>query len=403
MTKPDKPYPEFPLTPCDNGMWRKIVKGKPYTFGSWRSDPTGEAAIQAWLERKDAIYAGLDHHRVPALQPGSGMTLRQLFMDYLTLRSHDVLSYKLAPDSFRDYRQNLTDFEQVIGAMVVAAELKPNHFAIYRKTLDDRELGPHAIKRILACIKAPFNHAIKQAWIPPIQFGAAFEAPATDSDSVNQYRTRKGIEDRTEIVLDRKQVRRLLRGATPEWRAMILLILNTAANPAEIARFKWDEINWTTGRLSRRRSKKGKRQEAYLWKRTRVALKRMYQPGAAHEYIFVWPDGRLWVDSIPVVKDQKVKKSKRWNFITRDFRPIADAAGLPNVTPYTLRRTARMLAMNCRDDNSSRRMMGQSLWGQDNTYVRQPFPLKRLKRVAAAIQRRLFKPKVVLAAGGTPQ
>jgi hypothetical protein len=39
-TKPNKPYPDFPLTAHPAGYWCKKIKGRTHYFGPW-SDPEG--------------------------------------------------------------------------------------------------------------------------------------------------------------------------------------------------------------------------------------------------------------------------------------------------------------------------------------------------------------------------
>ena len=84
MATPAKPRPDFPLTPCPNGLWRKIVNKRAYYFGPWRSDPQGEQALIAWLTRKDGIYAGLDH--IAEVSTMVDITVGKLMGDYLLAR-----------------------------------------------------------------------------------------------------------------------------------------------------------------------------------------------------------------------------------------------------------------------------------------------------------------------------
>lgn len=398
MTKPNKPYDGYPLTPCDNGQWRIIRKNKVYYFGSWLNDRKGEQALLNWLARQDAIMAGVDRGQQDKAPSGDGLTVAALVVRYLNERSRDVESRNLSPDSFRDYTFALNDFTKSLprGARVSPA-LRPL-FGDYVRAMETRGCGPHAIKRHVTIVKMMFRYAAGEGWCEAMPFGRSFSAPPTDTESVAQYHDRKGDVAKTERTITRKEVRKLLRAVCHDarWKAIILLLLNTGMNPAEIARVKWSEIDFESGRLSRRRGKTSKRQECYLWKRTRHALKAFVIPS---EYLFIRKNGKPLVGSESRIKGH-VRVVHRWNKITKAFGQLLTDIGISGVTPYTLRRTARTLAAHCRDDGAAKRMMGHALVGQDQAYVKGRFPLSRLKRIGLTIYRKLFgkpKPKLRIA------
>jgi integrase len=377
---PAKPRSDFPLTPCGNGQWRKIVAKRPYYFGSWRDDPKGDAALKEWLSRKDAILAGLDHVSTP--KEDKGMSVHTLIQRYLTLRSADVDNHKLSRYTFDDYVFYLTKFGNYVGAEAKAGKIKLA-LSGYRTLLETTN-GPHAVKRALAHVKAAWNYAMSEDWIEPFVWPRSFVAPSTDSESVALHHQRKGEDNRGERTLIPREVRKLMRATKdlPKWRALLLLMLNTGMNPAELARLKRGEVNHQSGRLRRRRAKTGIWLEAYLWKITRTALARL--PQDHEEFYFVRSNGKLLVHA----ETQSRVKSNR---ITHPFRKLAESAGIMGITPYTLRRTARTVAANSTDDNAARRMMGQRLTGRDATYVKGPFPLARLKKLSLVILRRVFR------------
>lgn len=388
---PVKPYRNFPLTVHPNGQWSKVVNKKPYYFGSWRTDPTGDAALKRWLEMKDTLQVTARiAAEVAQIPDPAEVTVDQVVSRYLAVRGSDIANHVIMPDTFRDYRHALTDFARCVGGGTTAAELRPAHFAIWRDALDRRKLGPHAIKRNIRAIRTCFKYATEAEWMPAVRFGPAMKAPKTEPEAVVLHHARQGTESKTERVVTRREVRKLLRKVRddPKWKAVILLMLNTAMNPAEIARLKWSEINFKTGRLSRRRMKTGIRQEAYLWKRTRRALKAFV---SASDLVFTRKNGKTLVGSEPVMEGAVIKRVSRWNKIIGPFADIAKAAGLDGVTPYTLRRSIRTLAAHCPDDNAAKRMMGQRLAGRDQTYLKGKFPLKRLKRISHVINSRLFR------------
>lgn len=102
----EKPSPDFPLTPCPNGQWRKIVNARAYYFGSWRDDPLGIRALEKWHAHEQAIRAGFNGLSA-APRVGNNMTVCDLIREYLRRRCADVEAHRIAPETYRDYAINL--------------------------------------------------------------------------------------------------------------------------------------------------------------------------------------------------------------------------------------------------------------------------------------------------------
>jgi hypothetical protein len=69
--KPEKPYPDFPLTPHNSGRWCKKIRGQLHDFGKWDNP---EAALNRYMEQRDDLFAG----RTPRPKNDARMILKDL-------------------------------------------------------------------------------------------------------------------------------------------------------------------------------------------------------------------------------------------------------------------------------------------------------------------------------------
>lgn len=422
-TPPPKPYPDFPLFAHSGGQWRKDVRVNrgnplPFYFGSWKDDPRGERAMQDWLDRKDAIRAGLDKANVRVTE--SGLTLLEVIRKFLEAKQAQLLAGRLADETFNDYRYELQKLADFMGVTAQVAAIGPDHFAKYAAHLaskSGRELGPHRQAAAIRYVRAFFNYAARQGWIKDdrgqpkaVQFGAGFSPPSTDPDAIAAQKIHLNEEPDDDPIFEPDQIKWLLERATPLFRAAILLSLNCGMGPSDLGKLRWKNIDMESNRLSMRRGKTGTRREAYLWKRTRRALERVrslkhckaaIERDGDEAFIFLTRRGLPVVRRERIMDGDKVKKTKVSNAVSITFgRWVTEAkeAGIVpsrhKLTYYNLRHTYYTHAENHQDLNAVNRTMGHALAGMGRRYKRKPLPLSRLKAVAKRVHRAMFpRPK----------
>jgi hypothetical protein len=129
--RPPKPYPDFPLFPHATGRWAKKVRGKLEYFGSWRTDPTGEAAGKLWAEQKHDLLAG----RRPRQVSPDGVTVKLALDAFLTAKEDRVRSGELAERSFDDYRATCLRLADAFGRRRMVEDLAADDFREYRAAI----------------------------------------------------------------------------------------------------------------------------------------------------------------------------------------------------------------------------------------------------------------------------
>ena len=102
---------DFPLFKHANGQWAKKVRGKFCYFGTVVDDPKGEAALQRWLDQRDALLAG----RTPR-PSGDGLTLAALCNRFLGAKELQRNSGDLAGVTLADYVRTCKLLVEAFGA-----------------------------------------------------------------------------------------------------------------------------------------------------------------------------------------------------------------------------------------------------------------------------------------------
>ncbi len=372
--KVTKPGPDFPLFPHATGRWAKKVRGKFAYFGKTADDPTGQAALELWLEQKDDLLAG----RVPRSQ-NDGLTLCDLVNRFLTVKEHHRDTGEIAGTTFSDYYNTCERLLAAVGKNRRVDDLMPEDFEALRAKIA-RKRGPVGIGNEITKIRVLFNYAYESGLLDkPVRYGPTFKRPS--KKVLRKERAKKG-----QRLFEPKQIHALTDAAGVQMKAMILLALNCGFGNADIGRLPLSAINLGRGWVDFPRPKTGVERRCKLWPETvkaiREAIKERPAPKTEES------DGLLFVTKY----GQSWSKGTHDNPISKEFRKLTDKTKVhrPGLTFYALRHTFETVAGESLDQVAVDHIMGHIRDDMASVY-REKISDKRLSSVSAHVRKWLFK------------
>lgn len=262
-TKPDKPRPDFPLTPNGNGQWSKKIRGRVYYFGPW-SDP--DAALTRYLEVKDDLHAG----RTPRARGDDRATLCDLANEFLTVKQHRVETGELSQRSLNEYKATCQRLMAILGKNLVVEEIQSHDLLKVRETLG-KSRGVVALGNEIGRVRVVLNFAYQEGIIDrPIRYGESFRKPSKA--------TRRRHNASRELANGKKlfsadEIRVMIAQADVHMRAMVLLAVNTGCGNADLGRIPLQALDLTGGWLNYPRPKTGIARRCPLWPETIKAIR----------------------------------------------------------------------------------------------------------------------------------
>jgi len=252
--KPAKPRPDFPLYAHASKRWAKKVRGVTRFFGPWDNP---QAAIELWLEQKDDLLAG----REPRAK-SDGLTIANLVNRFLEHKEEKVKTGELKQRTWEDYKVIGAKIIEVFGRGRCVVDLRPSDFEKLRNEFSKTH-GAVTLADDVTRSKVIFNHAYKQRLIDiPIFYGEGFKKPS--AATIRRERHKKCR------LFKAKEIRALLRIASPQVKAMILLGINAGLGNHDCSTLPLTAIqgNW----LIFPRPKTGVARKCPLWPETVKAL-----------------------------------------------------------------------------------------------------------------------------------
>ncbi len=139
-------------------------------LGPW-DDP--DAALQRYLEQKDALHAG----RKPRPDPES-LTVKGLANAFLNAKQSLVDEGRLSPLTFGDYKLACDEFVGAFGKLRLVSDLRPDDFAGLRKTMA-RKWGLQRLCKTIQFVRCAYRYAFEAELTDrPVRVGPDFRLPS---------------------------------------------------------------------------------------------------------------------------------------------------------------------------------------------------------------------------------
>jgi integrase len=372
--KPQKPYPEFPLTFHPAGYWCKKIRGKVHYFGPRGAD--WKTALDEYLKQKDALHAG----RKPR-DDAEALTVKALVNAFLTHKKALRESGELSPRTWDEYKETTDLLVRHFGKGRLVEDLGPDDFAALRKKMA-RRWGPTRLGNVIQRVRSVFKFgADNDLIVRVVRYGQGFQRPS--QKTLRLHRAKQGVK-----LFTAEEVRKILGAADVQLRAMALLGINCGFGIADCGRLPLDALDLEKGWVDFPRPKTGIPRRCPLWPETveavQAAVARRPTPKDPDDVslAFLTAQGRSWHKpdmSSPVVF--KVKKLLGQLGIN----------GRKGLGFYTLRHTFRTVADEAKDQPAADYIMGHTRGDMASLY-RERIADARLKAVADRVHAWLFPP-----------
>jgi integrase len=391
--RPKKPYPDFPLSPHPSGKWQKKIRGKIHYFGRWAKRVEGKLvrvegdgwkeALELYKADADDLHAG----RTPRVKGGE-LTVADLCNRFLTAKLRQWEAGEISSRMFEptadpkkpkgEYPATTNRIISTFGATRLVDDLAAEDFEALRDGMA-KQFGPVRLGNEIQKVRTVFKYGYESGLIEkPVRYGPQFKKPS--ASVLRRHRAKNG-----ERMLEADELRRLIKAADVQLKAMFLLGVNAGLGNHDIATLPLSALDLDTAWVNYPRPKTGIPRRCPLWPETVEALRAAIaaRPESRQEeaagLVFMTTRGRPWLSrgiANPV------------SFAARD---LMKTVGIHHegIGFYTLRHVFRTVADAARDPVAIDLIMGHSDPSMGGHY-RERIDDGRLKAVAEHVRRWLF-------------
>ena len=363
VSKPKKPYPDFPLTPHASGAWQKKIRGKIHYFGKWawrvggvltRVEGDGwKEALEEYKAVADDLHAG----RTPRADR-NGLQVKDLCNHFLTAKLRKVGAGEMTQRVFVEYREITDLVVSQFGASRLVDDLAADDFAAFRAALAGK-WGPVRLGNGITRAKSVFKHGYDSGLIDrPVRTGPEFVKP---SKAVLRKHRAKSVPK----MFAADELRALIGGSgevkpDPVLRAMILLGVNCGFGNTDCSALELKALDLAGGWINFPRPKTGIARRCPLWPETVAALRSATdaRPSPAREdsaqRVFLSSTGN------PLVTFNE--RGSRKDLVSMHFAKLLRALGIDRkgVGFYALRHVFETIAGGSKDQVAVDLIMGHS-------------------------------------------
>lgn len=326
------------MTAHPNGQWCKKIRGKLYYFGPWH-DPDG--ALRRWQAEAPDLIAGRQPTRY-------GDTLDICVNAWLTYQKRRMETGDIAARTYADYLRSGRYLLAGLGPQRHVGGISTFDWAGLRARMGKDFKSPNTTNKLTTNIRQCFKWAYEAQLIEkPIHFGPGFKPPSAKTK-------RLARAARGQRLFSPGQIRQLLKGASEQVRATILLGINGGFGNTDCAELRIEAVNLKDAVIDYARVKTGVPRTVPLWRET-VELLRTIIGDRSEGLVFVSRRGN------PLVRSYVNEKGNHTisDSVNREFGRLKKRLKVRSgLTFYDLRHTFRTIADECRDDRACDRIMG---------------------------------------------
>lgn len=380
ITKPAKPYPEFPLFAHSRGYWCKKFKGKQYNCGRWYDDDGSSnhvAALAQWKEIRNRLELG----DAPKQKRGA-LTTDLLVNLFLDAKGAKVDTDDLSPSTFNQYKLACAWIKKNLGAHRLIETLQPSDFTSLRKKFPKgwkTKTITHQINNTRMVFKWAYDTGLIDR---PIRYGDNFSRP-----SMRRVMAERAKSNKKQFTY--KEFWTLYKHASVQVRAWMLLGLNCGYGNSDLSRLTVKQASgeW----LDAIRGKTSEDRRCWLWPETRRAIKAVLQDHDGGDLLFRTRHGQCLVE-----------EDGTRDAVAGEFKKLREATKIDRkgVGFYCLRHMTLTIGEQCPEVPNVKIITGHVMGHRDGSmagHYRESIPDASIKKVCQYIRKTIMaaKPKTV--------